>query len=505
MISRMGVDPEELREAFEALETKDYVAFDVYRRRKLATGKPPTLQEIGDEKGVSRERVRQIENRFELNLRQTLAEDPDQPLRRASLLLAERLGGLVRIEEMERAIDDLAGATEVLQPQHRVRLLLDLAGPYETEGDWCTRCTFPSEAQEALDRLTEDGPLPLTAAVESLAARGCSPSDAEAWIDASKRYRILEGHLVRGRSLADRGVAVLTIRGEPMTLAETFAILGEQRSLASFRNQMQADPRVIRRGLKHYGLVEWGGEEYTSVADEMAQEIERRGGSAPLDELAQFLHHRFGVSPASVKMYAQGVQFRLDESGRVAVASTLEAPGTKPLPLTRGCFRLRAGWAFRRTVDHDVLRGSGSAIPLGFAKELCLQPTGSLKLETPYGPISCSWPSHSAHIGTLRRAAEAHQASEGDYLFVVALGNGQADVLHAAADWAKASDLQQLAERCGCGGGTIEDVAIALGIDATIAGSLPTRIRQQLLHRDEGELAGLVPDEDNLLGVLASL
>jgi hypothetical protein len=503
----MDVDPEELREAFEILETKDPVGFEIFRRRKLASSKPSTLQKIAEERSLSRERVRQLEAKFERDLEQVLADDPEHFLHRASRSLAERLGGLARAEDLTQAVEELAGGTDVLHPEHRVRLLLNLAGPYKMEGAWCTHCTFSTEARELLEGLTESGPSPLAAATEGLVVLGCSPGDTETWIDSFKDYRVLEGYLVRrGRSMVDRGIAVLEIRKEPMTLEEIFEVLDEKRSPRSFKNQMQGDERVMRRGLKQYGLADWGGEEYTSVADEMAQEIERRGGGGDLDELAQFLHRRFGVSPSSVRMYAQGAQFHVDEEGRIAIASAIEAPGTKPLPLTRSCFRLRDGWAWRRTVDHDVLRGSGSGIPLGFAKELGLKPADSRKLETPYGPLSCSWQSHSAHIGTLRRAAEAYGAKGGDYLFVVALGEERADVRHAAAaDWEGVGGLGQLAKRCGRDGGGVEDVALALGLDATIAGSLPTRIRQQLLHRDEGELVELVPDDDNLLGALAAL
>jgi hypothetical protein len=285
-----------------------------------------------------------------------------------------------------------------------------------------------------------------------------------------------------------------------------FEILGEDRSLASFKNQMQADERVTRRGVKHYGLTQWEGEEYTSVVDEMTQEIERRGGEADLEELAQLLHQRFGVSPHSVRMYSQGVQFRVRGDGRVAVALTLEAPKTKPLALTRGCFRLPSGWSFRRTVDHDVLRGSGSAIPLGFAQELGLEPGGSLGLDTPYGRISCSWPSHTAHVGSLRQAAEANGAREGDYLFLVALGEGRADVLHIGeAAWKGLSGVEQLAKRCGCASQEIADVAAALDLDGISSGSTQTRIRQQLLHRGENDLAELIRDEDDLLEALIDL
>jgi hypothetical protein len=501
------VDPVALRKAFEDLEGDDPVAFEVFRRRQLVPGERQTLRAIGEELGVSRERVRQLEARFALKLKRSVAEDEGHPLHRAAAFLEERLGPFSRAEVLRQAIEELDQGENVLEPEHRVLILLRLAGPYEQEDDWCTCRPKLEKAAEVLDQLGEDGPVPLDVAVASLADLGVSPEDAEAWLRRSKAYMVIEGHLARrGASMGDRGVSVLALRGEPMTLEEIFEILDEDRSFASFKNQMQADSRVLRRGLKRYGLEEWGGEEYTTVTDEMIQEIDRSGGRVDLDELAEGLSRRFGVSPSSVRMYSQGAQFHVDGDGGVSVAPPGDAPATKPLPLTRGCFRLPAGWSFRRIVDHDVLRGSGSAIPLGFAKELGLQPGDSLRLETPFGLLTCSWPSHMAHVGSLRAAAEAYRAVEGDYLFIVSLGEGRADVLHAAAgEWQKLKGVSQLAKRCGCDGSREEDIAASLGVERAKSGALRTRIRQQLVQRGESDLSGLVEDDEDLLEALVDL
>jgi hypothetical protein len=504
------VDLVELREAFAALESKDPSACEVYRRRRLLwSGTRPTLREIGEEMDLSRERVRQLEARFELMLRRMTSHDPGYVLSRAARALANRLRSLTRTDALERVAEKLGGDPgAVLGGQHRLRILLELAGPYDVDDDWCVRRALPQETGDLLDRLVAKGPVPLATAAREVAALGVYSEDAEAWISLSKDFMVIEEHLVpRGASLADRGAWVLKVRGAPMTLEEIFEVLDEERSLRSFKGQMQGDPRVMRRGLKHYGLAEWGGEEYTSIIDEMVQEIERRGGQTDLAELAELLSERFGVSPNSVRMYSEAAQFLVDEDGRIAVASSPKSPETKPLPLTRACFRLPSGWAFRRIVDHDVLRGSGSSIPLGFARELGLRPGDSLRYETPYGPVNFSWPSHMAHVGSLRAAAEAHGAREADYLFLVAQSGKRVDILHVPlSDWEKASGIEQLGKRCGCEANTLEEIASALGVESERSDSeTATRIRQQLLQRNEAELAELVRDEDDLLGALVAL
>jgi RNA polymerase sigma-32 factor len=61
---------ERLEEFRKTLSGKDIVIFD----RRLTADEPLTLQELGDEFGVSRERVRQLEARLTGKLREYLRE-----------------------------------------------------------------------------------------------------------------------------------------------------------------------------------------------------------------------------------------------------------------------------------------------------------------------------------------------------------------------------------------------------------------------------------------------
>jgi RNA polymerase sigma-32 factor len=62
---------EKMREFGETLEGKDKT---IYEKRLLAE-EPMTLQEIGEQYGISRERVRQIEERLKRRLREFLVVD----------------------------------------------------------------------------------------------------------------------------------------------------------------------------------------------------------------------------------------------------------------------------------------------------------------------------------------------------------------------------------------------------------------------------------------------
>lgn len=503
--------PSALDRAFEELEARGADGFEIYRRRKLTGGKAPTLQELANEWGISRERVRQLENRFGAQLSSDVVKRPENPIAAAARRLAELLGPVFRGKADEAAMWALGSdAKPLLAEEHRVLLVLGLAGPYEREKEWLFRKGFRDESEELLEQMTAEAEFASLADVgKRFSEVGLREEDLLPWIAHLGGHQVVGEYVARlGRTLADRGVTILKIRGRPMTLEEVFDELNEERSIRSFKNQIQADPRVRRRGVKHYGLLEWGGEEYTTVADEMTQAIEGRGGAADLDELGQELSDRFGISPASVRMYAAGAQFALDDANTVRVSMASSSPNTKPLALTRCCFRLAEGWAFRRTVDHDVMRGSGTAIPLGFAKEIGLEPGAATQLVTPYGPLRCSWPSHMAYVGSLRKVALAFDASEGDYLFIIAVSEGHADFRHVRATECQAiTGLGRLALECGAADPSPASIADALGSDSAGRASAGTRIRQWLVQRNEPDLVALVPgdDEDDLLEVLVDL
>ncbi|MEZ4339415.1 MAG: RNA polymerase factor sigma-32 [Sandaracinaceae bacterium] len=73
-VSRMLTD--KIREYGETLEGKEAIIF----RDRLVAEEPRTLQELGDEFGVSRERVRQIEKRLQGKLKKYLQKEVGEPV-----------------------------------------------------------------------------------------------------------------------------------------------------------------------------------------------------------------------------------------------------------------------------------------------------------------------------------------------------------------------------------------------------------------------------------------
>lgn len=501
-----------LAAAFEDLESTDPQAFAIFRRRKLSST-APTLQSLAEELGVTRERVRQIEQRMSARIGELMQEPGDWPIGAAAVRARSALGPIADVAQLDSVSRLIDPDGEALRHPHRLALILMLAGPYQrVDNCWLVTEAGLSTTESALEQATSGGATDLDTVAELLLADGVQAEVCNRWIQSQAGYRVLEGKVARwGGSLADKAEAVLSIAGEPLTPEQIFERIGEpHKNFRGFKGQL-GDSRFRRRALNLYGLTDWGGEEYTKLADEMTEELERKGGSMELDELAATMARNFGVSESSVRMYASGPQFNVDSQQRVTRRDgDLPLPESAPLSLSRGCFRLRDGWAFRRTVDRDVTRGSGSGLPIAFAKELGLRPEDSLKLEAPFGGITCSWPSHTAHMGSLRAASEALGAVEGDYLFVVHIGGGRLDIrLVCARDCASESGYRRLALECGRD--IVEDAASEVAAALALHDSDPqpaAAIRLRLRERGELQLAELVPDEpphDGLLDALASL
>lgn len=504
-----------LKSAFEALEGALPESFAIYRARRL-TDKSPTLRELADKHGVSHERIRQREAQVEKFIDDHVygsRESPLDPIGFASKRIRAEMGPLALSEEIASlsALVDPEGEALVGRPD-RMALLLRLGGNYRIDGAWVVTPEIADVTDATLAALTVEGHTNLEAACRAMGELGIRHALQRPWIESRKGFRVLGDVLLRwGRSMADKSVAILGVAGEPLTMDDLYERLGEDKDFRSFKQQVQGDPRIRRRGLRHYGLEVWGGDEYTTIVDEMTEELERQGGSMPLVHLAETLAVNFGVSESSVRMYADGPQFEVDRDGNVTRrAGALPVPPSPPLEMTRGCFRLWEGWAYRRLVDRDVLRGSGGSLPIAFAKEIELEPGDSLCFQSPYAEIRCSWPSHMAHIGSLRLVAEALGAADGDVLFIVHVARERFDVRLATRQSLEATTgFDRLCLECGqkASSEPKRAVAEAVGIDPAHR-DLATAIRLRLGERGERELASMVPAGTagaDVLDVLASL
>lgn len=479
--------------------------------RVYETGRRRTLDELGGALGVTRERVRQIENGAREEIARRLDDPTNAVVRRAAARLGRELGACSRIGELPSPIRAALVRDETNPASIGTRVLLDLAGPYEVFDRWVVRA--PAErligaTRELLEAASRDATLRREDALALLVDAGVPNADGGDWLTSACECRVLDGRVVSWRgSMADKAERILAVAGKPMTIDEIAAALGPDTNLRSLLGQIQVASRFLRLGKKHYGLTLWGGEEYTKIEDEIAQEIERQGGSAHLDHLVQALCDQFGVSESSVRAYANDPPFVRLADGRVTIGNGDERRfERRAMELTRDCFRLGSHWALRVVVDSELLRGSGRLAPIAVMHHLGIPPGGTATLQTPYGEIALRW-GRQPQLGSLRRAAEALGCEQGDLLFLELAGELRATfVVMRRSDLAGYDGPMRLAFEVGATAHD-PDQAMRAASDAlgfAEADFSPADLRRRLQGRGEDDLAALVPrveshaDEDIL-------
>ncbi len=403
-----------------ALRRLDGRAHTILAERVFAIGASiPTLQELGDRFNLSRERVRQIEAAAVKELLQLKSiPEVDAVITRIRF----DLGLVFSRTDLADAIGVDLNAT-VLPTE--VHLLLFLAGPYQVAAETMMSAKFDTALRAALAE-TASGPVPLVEVRRSMRSLGIHDDHQLQALRARRDIRIVDEKVVPwSGTLGDKAAVVLALKRRLMTAEEIHEHIGEG-SLTTLKNYLGSEDRFQRRGPRRWGLSEWGGERYKSIAAEMADELGGLPHGMPIERLKRILDEKFGIVAASVEIMSvthprfvrDGVWVRLRREDEPYVPDTaLEEAGD--------CVVIEGVWAWRHLVTHDTLRGSGHIVPEAFAALLRLLPGGRLKFSSEFGDIPMYWPSQSPGIGSLRHVAESLGAAEGDYLFVVAYDTGR--------------------------------------------------------------------------------
>jgi transcriptional regulator with XRE-family HTH domain len=494
----------DLEQAWCALLDFNQRALRILAARSFALAEPLTLAELGEQLGVTRERIRQIERdrREDLEVRAARAREC-APIAQLAAQLRQRLGALAPADAADAALREAVpdGARDA---ELRRGVLLALAGPYRLHDGFRQLGCELAQLKEAIAARAE-APWSEAELELLLDQAGVVAQQRPACLAALPLHRV-EGRLLTWTgSLADKACRVLRVHGAPMSRDELQRAIGPDVNLRSLLGQVQEDARLRRLGRDSYGLAEWGGEAYTTIADELAQAIERRGGRAPLDELVEELVERFGVSPQSVRSYAASRRFAREPGGTLAVApddaAPPEVPRRMPPELDRDLVRHRGTWTLRVAVNRDVLRGSGRAVRTAIAQAAGVEPGGARTIVLRDGRAQISWQALQPAVGSLRALVETIGCAEGDYLFLP-LRDGARPYAVARGALEAARGTARLALELGLpADARLAAVASALGLPA---GARAAEVRARLRARRQPQLEALVRDEDERRGEPAS-
>ena len=213
---------------------------------RVYTTSPVTLEAVGTDLAVTRERVRQIQVRAEERIEALLATSRFAPVHWAAFTLHTALGSLAPVEIAERELSRLVGEIAADNVIVASTILLQLAGPYRIE-----RSAYVTEdVREIPARLRAVAdPHGIIAGEDVrnvLAQCGVLPGFFDAaitWLDRFHRFGEL--FVVWPNSGADKLVAMLALRGQPADTETLVRECGEDYSIRALHNRLGEDPRVV--------------------------------------------------------------------------------------------------------------------------------------------------------------------------------------------------------------------------------------------------------------------
>ena len=473
-----------------ALSFRDERERRIGQARTYTLDKRATLSSLGQEFGITRERVRQVENAMRARLEQGVkTEAACARVLDLAADVSRELGSIASEESAARILR--AACPDGADAAMRRAWLIALAGPY-TLGDGFWQHGGALAELRAAVAARAAGPFSERELMQMLGAAGVSSSQRDVCI-AALPITLSGGRVLPAdRSLGEHAVRVLRLHGEPMSAAELCAGVGGGVGRGAMVARLRQDPRIRRIALHSYALAEWGEDAYSTVADELALAIGERGGRANLAALACELADSLGVAPASVRAQASTGRFLRLPDGTVTVRDHCDAlpPSPAVCPgLDRDLVRAREGWVVRLGVEEQVLRGSARPLRTAIPRAARVAPGEARTITLRNGSVEITWRRKRPAIASTRPLVQALGCADGDRVFVP-LADGASAFAVRAREIRSAAGMTRVALEVGLPApAPISRIAHAIGLTG---GASAQQVMQRLQARGQHELAELV-------------
>lgn len=299
---------------------------DVIEKRYGLKSKAKTLEAIGNSYGITRERVRQIEN-----LAKTQIRESEVFISHAKQAVAE----------MKKSLDQLGGLAEeghlleTIAPgeseEDHLYLLLDLADPFYLQKEdadfhktWYTNHTNHKQVKKSLQKLYKDLKSDEIISEKEIISRfldriesneidgKVNPDLARRWLEVSKKvdknklgqWGRADSPNIKTRGVRDMAYLVLKDGGEPMHFrdiaAETGKRFDKKINIATMHNELIKDERFDLVGRGKYALTEWGF--FGGPVADLIKLILKEKKSLSEDEIIKLVSERKIVKESTIKI-----------------------------------------------------------------------------------------------------------------------------------------------------------------------------------------------------------
>ncbi|MBU4480078.1 hypothetical protein KKG48_01370 [Patescibacteria group bacterium] len=299
-----------------------------------------TLEAIGRDYGITRERVRQIENNAIKNIKKSETFNKEEKIFEELKSAIDVLGGIVA------EMDLLKTLAKNEKEQNQIHFLLTLGDAFTKEKEnnnfktrWHIDRDLSNQIHILLDeihnQLNENDLYPEEDIIAlfvdragNILAKYKNPETVKKWLSISKvigKNHFNEWGLSSSNNINAKGIrdyAYLSIRqhGSPMHFTEVAKSIennfGKKAHIATCHNELIKDPRFVLVGRGLYALSEWG---YTGgvVRDVIKSILEKEGGALTREDIVdKVLRERYIKENTVVVNLQDPRHFKRDTKGR---------------------------------------------------------------------------------------------------------------------------------------------------------------------------------------------
>jgi len=309
---------------------------------RYGLGKNPetlTLEAIGNMYGITRERVRQIENYAIASIRKSDAFSAEQKIFDEIKADIENLGSIVPEQEL---LDQLSKDGETRNHIHFLLVVGEAFTRKKEDADFHHRWYINDEVAERIHRALKNLYKNLTdeelvseadminrflGEVQDLNEQYKSEEIVRRWLSLSKtlgrnplgEWGVATSPNVRAKGMRDYAYLTIKRHGSPMHFSEVAGAIGElfnrKAHVATCHNELIKDPRFVLVGRGLYALSEWG---YSSgVVKDVIREILQKQGPLTRDEIIELVKKERYVKDNTILVNLQDPQtFTRNGEGR---------------------------------------------------------------------------------------------------------------------------------------------------------------------------------------------
>jgi len=298
-----------------------------------------TLEAIGKKYGITRERVRQIENYAINNIRKSDHYKKEKAIFTELETLIHQLGGIIAEEEL------LSHIGKDKSTQNHISLMLVLGDSFKREKEdehfkhrWYVDSDLAKKVHESLKKLYKnlnDNDLLIESDivasfldhVKEVSEKYKNEEILKRWLSISKtigknplgEWGLTSSPNIRAKGMRDYAFLVIRRHGSPIhfrevakAITETF---GKKAHVATTHNELIKDDRFVLVGRGLYALTEWG---YMSgvVKDVIRKILEKNGPLTKENIVDKVLKERYVKENTIVVNLQNPKYFKKDKEGR---------------------------------------------------------------------------------------------------------------------------------------------------------------------------------------------